>query len=181
MTGELYWISITGRVTEPPAKAKSDSSKTNSSIDGMIAGLTAGGVPVDLFIGGPLEEHAERIEKGKIVTFAGTARHFGRRRSPPHRHVIVWETIDFISGEEPSRRKRVGGIACWTRTEKGADYEFTYDAAEAYSSFGTNPEFALNALVRALNWGVMGKIVVTAPRMASGITTIEVPNLLPRK
>jgi hypothetical protein len=147
----------------------------------MIAGFTAGGIPVDLFFGGPLEGHVERIDKGDILTFAGTARHFGRRPTPPHRHVVVWETIDFISSQEPNPRKRVGGIACWRRTDKGADYEFTYNATEGFSFFGVSPEFALNALVRAINWQPAGKIAVTAPRMASGITTIEVPNLLPRK
>src|SRR5690242_8965359 len=127
MTDELYWISITGRVRERPAKAKANSSKTDSSVDGMMACLTAGGIPADLFFGGPLTRFADRIDKGKILTFAGTARHFGRRPTPPHRHVVVWETIDFISSQEPNPRKRVGGIACWTRCEKGADYEFTYN------------------------------------------------------
>jgi hypothetical protein len=108
MTDELYWISITGRVRERPAKAKANTSKTDSSVDGMMASLTAGGIHVDLFFGGPLTTFADRIDKGKILTFAGTARHFGRRPTPPHRHVVLWETIDFISSQEARSNEMPG-------------------------------------------------------------------------
>jgi hypothetical protein len=170
----IYWLSITGRVTESPSKVQAH------NVSGTHAVLAAGGQTVDMFFGGPLEQYASHLVKGQIITIAGSAEHFGESRDPPHPYVLVWTAIDFISPEENTRKKHVGGITMWRQAETATDCSFTFNTREGYHLFGDHAGDAVPALVRGLDWDVEGKIVVTVPQNEFRPTRINVPGLFAR-